>query len=155
MISQMQRYVQNLGIDVGFIFRLFGKVCPRGPQTRQNHENSMMFRRFPVFFSKIFCQVLQIRRLCRYAGFADMHVLQIRRFCLSRVPAFVPASASAVIADADCIGVRRWPAVGVFNMTLYVCLMCFHMFFVIWLDGGSAGGRVGGAFTSYYTQKTC
>ena len=55
----------------------------------------------------VFCQVLQVRRFCRYTGFADMHVLQIRRFCLSRVPAFVPASASAVIADADCIGVRR------------------------------------------------
>ena len=44
-----------------------------------------------------------------------MHVLHRRRFWLSRVPAFVPASASAIIADADCIGGRRWPAVGVFN----------------------------------------
>ena len=30
-----------------------------------------------------------------------MHVLQIHRFGLSRVPAFVPASASAAIADAN------------------------------------------------------
>ena len=52
-------------------------------------------------------QVLQIRRFCRYAGLAVMHVLQIRRFWLSRVPAFVPASASAVTADADRKGVRR------------------------------------------------
>ena len=65
----------------------------------------------------MFCQVLQIRRLCSYAGFADMHVLQIQRFRLSRVPVFVPASASAVTRDAGCEGVRRCPAVGVFNST--------------------------------------
>ena len=71
------------------------------------HRLRLRIRLKPRHFSKISCQVLQIRRFCRYAGFADMHVLQIRRFCLSRVPAFVPAFASAVIADADCVGVRR------------------------------------------------
>ena len=83
------------------------RSTPEAPRPPKIMKKSVFFRRLSAFFPKIFCQVLQIRRLCRYAGFADMHVLQIRRFCLSRVPAFVPASASAVIADADCIGVRR------------------------------------------------
>ena len=80
------------------------REAPRPSKTRKFDDFAKIFY---LFLSKIVCQVLHVRRFCRYAGFADMHVLQIRRFWLSRVPAFVPASVSAVIADADCKGVRR------------------------------------------------
>ena len=63
------------------IFDLFCKVCPRGPQTTQNHTFLVFYRRFCVSFFKYFLssfadtQVLQMRRICRYAGFADMQIL--------------------------------------------------------------------------------
>ena len=62
-------------------FTLFGKVCPTGPQTPKNHENSMIFRRFSAFFFKDFLsgfadtQVVQMRRICRYACVADTQIL--------------------------------------------------------------------------------
>ena len=98
------------------LFRAFWRGLPKRPPDPPKSRICDDFSQVFCLFSKIFCQVLHIRRLCRYAGFADMHVLQIRRFCRSRVPALVPASASAAIADANCIGVRRWPAAGVFNI---------------------------------------
>ena len=79
------------------MFELFGKVCPRGPQSPPPKQKKKK--------TKKDCSKISVR-FCRYAGYADVHVLQIRRFSLSRVPAFVPASASAAIADANCIGVR-------------------------------------------------
>ena len=66
---------KNPGSIFCYFFELFGKVCPRGPQTPQNHENSMIFRRFYVFFQRFSV------RFCRYAGCADAQDLQICMCC--------------------------------------------------------------------------
>ena len=98
-------------LDIGLILATFSSFFARSaPEAPRPPSKSLKFDDYSKIFrlfSKILCKVLQIRGLCRSAGFADMHVLQIRRFGLSRAPAFVPASASAAIADANCIGVRR------------------------------------------------
>ena len=61
-------------------FGLFGKVCPRGPRTPKIMKIRWLFEEFLHFFKDFLpgfadTQVVQIRRICRYACFADTQIL--------------------------------------------------------------------------------
>ena len=64
----------------GYIFELFGKVCPRGPRTLKIMKTRCFFEDFLPFSADFLsgfadAQVLQIRRICRYACVADTQIL--------------------------------------------------------------------------------